>query len=113
MIKTDVLTCHWNLVCGGHYYIHQFIDSIQNILSTINQSKIYDLMLYGDFNIDLLNKDCNNSTLFLNTMYSLSFLPNISRPTRITDNSATLIDNLFINEPCNFESGILNFRYFR
>ena len=40
-------------------------------------------------------------------MYSLSFLPIISKPTRITDNSATLIDDFFINEPCNFESGIL------
>ena len=34
-------------------------------------------------------------------------LPIISKPTRITDNSATLIDNFFINEPCNFESGII------
>ena len=84
-----------------------FIDSIQNILSTINQSKIYDLMLCGDFNIDLLYKDCNNLTSFLNTMYSLSLLPIISKPTRITNNSATLIDKFFINEPCNFESGIL------
>ena len=84
-----------------------FIDSVQNILSTINQSKIYDLMLRRDFNIDLLNKDCNNSASFLNTMYSLSLLPIISKPTRITDNSATLINNFFINEPCNFESGIL------
>ena len=40
-------------------------------------------------------------------MYSLSLLRIISRPTRITDNSATLIDNFVINEPCNFESGIL------
>ena len=32
-----------------------FIDSIQNILSTINQSKIYDLMLCGDFNITIFN----------------------------------------------------------
>ena len=64
-------------------------------------------MLCGDFNIDLLNKDCNNSTLFLNTMYSLSLLPIISKPTMITDNSAKLIDNFFISEPCNFESGIL------
>ena len=84
-----------------------FINSIQNILSTINQSKIYDLMLCGDFNIDHLNKDCNNSTSFLNTMYSLSLLPIISKPTRIIDNSAILIDNFFINEPCNLESGIL------
>ena len=86
-----------------------FIDSIQNFLSRINQSKIYDLMLCGDFNIDLLNKDCNNSTLFLNTMYSLSLLSIISKPTTITDNSQTLIDNFFINEPCYFESGILIF----
>ena len=65
-------------------------------------------MLCGDFNIVLLNKDCNNSTSFLNTMYSLSLLQIfISKPTRITDNFATLIDNFFINEPCNFESGRL------
>ena len=64
-------------------------------------------MMCGDFNIDLLNKECNNSTSFLNTMYSLSLLPIISKPTRITDNSASVIDNFFINEPCNFESGII------
>ena len=69
-----------------------FIDSIQNILSTINQSKIYDLILCGDFNIDLRNKDCNNSTSFLNTMYSLSLLPIISELITIIDNSATLIE---------------------
>ena len=63
-------------------------------------------MLCGDFNLDLLNKDCNNSTSFLTTMYSLSLLPIISKPTRITDNSATLIYNFFINEPYNFQSGI-------
>ena len=45
-----------------------FIDNIQNILSTINQSKIHDLMLCCDFNTDILHKDCNNSTLFLNTI---------------------------------------------
>ena len=72
-----------------------FID-IQNILSTINRSKILDLMLCSDFNIDLLNKKCNNLNLFLNTMYLLSLLPILSKPTRITDNSATLINNFFI-----------------
>ena len=47
-----------------------FTGSIQNILSAINQSKIYDLRLYGDFIIsNLLNEDCNNSISFLNTMY--------------------------------------------
>ena len=42
-------------------------------------------------------------------MYSLSLLPIISKPARITDNFKTLIDNFFISEPCNFYSGILIF----
>ena len=42
-----------------------FIDSIPNILFTINQSRIYDLMLCGDFYIDLLNKGCTNSIDFI------------------------------------------------
>ena len=49
----------------------------------------------------------SNSTSFLNAMYSVSLKPIISKPTRITDNSARLIDNFFINEPYNFESGII------
>ena len=85
-----------------------FKDSIQNFLSSISQSKIYDLMLCCDLNIDdLLNKDSNNSTLFPNTMYSLSpLLPIIliSKPTRITDN---LQFYFFINEQCKFNSSIL------
>ena len=82
---------------NSHQLIYQF--------AVINQCKIYDLMLCGDFNIDLL--ECNIPTSFQNTMYSLSLMPIISKPTRIADNSATLIDNFFINEPCTFESGIL------
>ena len=38
-------------------------------------------MLGGDFIVYLVNKDCNNSTLFLNTMDSLPLLPVISKPT--------------------------------
>ena len=38
----------------------------------------------------------------------LSLLIIINKPTRITDNySATLIDNVFINETCNSDSGRL------
>ena len=38
------------------------IDGIQYILSTIDQCQIYDLNLFGDFNIDLLLKYYNNLT---------------------------------------------------
>ena len=59
---------------------------------------------WGDHWQTTSHKDCNNSISFLNTMYSLSLLPIISKQIRIT---ATKIDNFFINEPCNFEYGLL------
>ena len=41
--------------------------------------------------------------------YDKNLYPTISRPTRVTKNSATLIDNLFISENLidNYRSGIL------
>ena len=65
-------------------------------------------MLCGDFNIDLY-KDCNITTLFLNTMYSVTSANYLSKRTRIADNSATPTDIFFLNEPCNFNSCILIF----
>ena len=48
--------------------------------------------LIGDFNINLLNHDSHGLTGdFYDLMTSNSFLPLISRPTRITATSATLI----------------------
>ena len=50
------------------------------------------------FNVNLLNHDCHNDTdQFINTMYSYSFLPLITRPTRFTSTSATLIANIMTN----------------
>ena len=34
-------------------------------------------------------------------MYSFSLFPNITKPTRVTSHSATLIDNIFCNDICN------------
>ena len=63
----------------------------------------------GDFNIDLLKHETHNNTKhFLDTMYSLGLYPLIDKPTRITDNSTTLIDNIFTNElRFNLTSGIM------
>ena len=52
----------------------------------------------GDFNIDLLNYDSHSETdNFINLMIFHYLLPHILHPTRITDNSATIIDNIFSN----------------
>ena len=34
---------------------------------------------------------------FVNAMFSMSFIPLVNRPTRVTDSSATIIDNIFTN----------------
>lgn len=63
----------------------------------------------GDFNIDLLNPNKHKLTEeFIETLYSLSLFPTITKPTRITGNGATLIDNIFTNNiESNSLSGIL------
>ena len=52
----------------------------------------------GDFNINLLNFETHTDTdTFINTLGSYCFHPQILQPTRITDHSATLINNIFFN----------------
>ena len=52
----------------------------------------------GDFNLDLLKYITHSETDdFLNSMLSNCFHPQILQPTRITDHSANLIDNIFMN----------------
>ena len=52
----------------------------------------------GDYNINLLNVDKHAPIQdFADAMFSHSFFPVITKPTRVTDKSATLIDNIFYN----------------
>lgn len=85
-----------------------FIDKLCNHLNKNFKTKYDEIILTGDFNFDLLKHEENNSTLnFLSSLTSLSLIPVISKPTRITDTSATLIDNIFVLNPVNFTSGII------
>ena len=70
-----------------------FNDCIHDSLCKISNEKNYCFIL-GDYNIDLLS---NRSTDFLNTLTSCGFCPTISRPTRVTDHSSSLIDNILTN----------------
>ena len=52
----------------------------------------------GDFNINLLNYCSHTPTSdFVNTFFSNNFLPCITHPTRVSNNSSTVIDNIFTN----------------
>ena len=88
------------------------INSFNEALGTIlDKLKVEDKTCYlmGDFNINLLNYTNHALTSdFVDLMHSYSFISLINRPTRITNNSATLIDNIFANKPnLNSFQGIL------
>lgn len=69
------------------------LESIQPLMS-----KNSILILAGDFNINLMDNDSSDTVDFLNSCYSNSLLPSIIMPTRITSNTASLIDNIFVNQ---------------
>ena len=63
----------------------------------------------GDFNINLFNYDSHTKTAdFINLMFSYSYAPFINKPTRITEQSSTLIDNIFVN---NYNDNTVADRY--
>ena len=83
--------------------VTKFSDSLTQILDKINKEDRPCYML-GDYNVDLIN---SQSESLLNVLFPNGFYPRINRPTRITNTSATLIDNIFINTHSNnIKSGI-------
>ena len=78
-----------------------FNDRVANILNTITRENELCYFL-GDLNIDLLKHENHSPTSdFLDIMYSYSMFPLITKPTRVTKDTATLIDHIFTN---NFET---------
>ena len=52
----------------------------------------------GDFNLNLLNYESHSYTNdFINFMVFHYLIPHILQPTRVTDHSVTVIDNIFSN----------------
>ena len=72
-----------------------------NICST-NYSEILEILnkenkegvVMGDFNIDLLQFSNDD---FINNTFSQTFVPVITKPTRVTHTSSTLIDHIYTN----------------
>lgn len=110
-INGDLVNTKKNIIIGVLYRppgtdILTFINYLSEVLSSINQEK-KTLYILGDFNINLLNvENHSQSGEFLDTMLLYSYLPLITKPTRITQQSATLIDNIFTNNDMN--NNILN-----
>ena len=67
------------------------------IYDRVNSIKL-PVILGTDQNIDYLKQGINNTqTKLLDLSTSLGFLPLITRPTRVTDKTSTLIDNIYVS----------------
>jgi hypothetical protein len=89
--------------------INMFNTALSNLLDTLTRGKS-QLMLAGDFNLDLNMLNAANSTSidFKNLLCSHGFIPTITVPTRISSSTSTLIDNIFINKlPTNYYSRVI------
>ena len=88
--------------------INIFSTTFIDILEIINKENKNSVIM-GDFNIDLLQFS-NHSTTdnFVNNVLSHSFIPVITRPTRLTFTSATVIDHIYTNDVTSkAKSGII------
>ena len=90
--------------------ISQFFEVMNGIMSALLIDSSYELILCGDFNVNLLdfNSDQNSSN-FLTLMTSYSFIPLITKPSRINDLTGvhTLLDNIFCRNPVSYKSGTI------
>ena len=91
-----------NILCGCIYRhprndmtgFQLYMDKILRIINLENK----EIYMAGDFNTDFLKIESNNSyQTFYNSITSSGFLPQIIQPTRVSDHSATVIDNIYTN----------------
>ncbi len=84
----------------GTTFTHQFNefnDLYSNLLAELCD-KYESVYLYGDLNLDILrHSESKFVTEYLETLISNGFIQLVLKPTRITNNSATLIDHISTN----------------
>ena len=75
------------------------IPFIEKLDETIRHVKKNNCVITGDFNLNLLNISVHEPTeKYYNMLLSNSFKPIITKPTRITDKSQTIIDHIWTND---------------
>ena len=92
-----------NSICGIIYRQHnrpnEFLTYFENILEKYSSTQ-KNIYIIGDFNIVLLKCEfCTYSETFLLSLQSWYLFPTIDKPTRVYNSSATLIDNILMNNP--------------
>ena len=81
-----------------------FNEKLGAVLNYVNNERELSYLM-GDYGIDILNYCIHSATAEFIYMLHPHALPLINRPSRITQNSATIIDSIFTNNNCELECG--------
>ena len=74
-----------------------FVAHFNDLMGIISKERKHCILM-GDFNIDLIKVDMQNQTkYFAHSLYTNAFYPTISKHTRFTEHSATLLNNIITN----------------
>ena len=100
-LKIEIRKHVWIVGCvyrppGGN--IDMYLDEMSSLLEYFQRTHPNaHILVSGDYNINLLKRDRASSD-WTALMSSYNLLPLVTRPTRVTGSSATLIDNIFTNK---------------
>ena len=119
-ISLDTIECLGLALCNNNHKINVitiyksntskslFTEKCIEVLLSVRVKGAGELYVCGDFNIDLLQYENDHDTQkFLTLIQSLSLSPVISKPTRITDTTATLTDHIYVANPYKVLPGII------
>ena len=106
--KSKVLLC--GMYRPPNSDIALFLDEYKQVVNKLKGDKHGNIVICLDHNLDFLKHDKHAPTRqFIESNLDFNLLPIITRPTRVTHNSATLIDNIIISEKLQikYKSGIM------
>ena len=111
----EITAKYGKMIMVGSMYHPPNIDPMNfrtaiNTISSTSLKEKKEIILGMDHNLDLLKSGIHKQTrLFLTDLLEKNIYPTITRPTRISQNTATLIDNVFVSKNLHkyFESLII------
>ena len=93
----------YNVILGSIYRppntnLEKFMVEYKSSLEWLSKLKNKEIILGMDHNINFLKHDVHSQTQeFIETNLDMNLLPVITKPTRVSTTSATLIDNIFVS----------------
>ena len=97
--KNKVAWLHGCIYKHPNHDLREFNAQLDDIIRKLNTRNNQNF-IFGDMNIDFLKTSIHTQTEeYLDMLYSNNLLPIITKPTRITDHTATLVDHIYTNVP--------------